>query len=94
MSDIKKHKKSKAGKAMKTILYASLKSQKDKADFVILDECHALTPLRVQHLRNILQRGTRLIFLSATIPDEKKYIINELCKFVHYDIISLNKHFN
>ena len=93
MSDIKKHKKSKAGKAMKTILYASLKNQKEKADFVILDECHALTPLRVKYLRNILQKGTRIIFLSATITDEKKDLMNNLCKKVHYDTISLNKAF-
>jgi superfamily II DNA or RNA helicase len=93
MSDIKKHKKSKAGKAMKTILYASLKNQKEKADFVVLDECHALTPLRITHLRNILQKGTRIIFLSATITDEKKQLMNDLCKKIHYDVISLNKAF-
>ncbi len=93
-SDIKKHKMVKAGNAMKTILYASLKNQKDKADFVVLDECHALTPLRVKHLRNILQRGTKLIFLSATIPLEKKQLINELCKNVKYYTISLSKAFD
>lgn len=93
IDDIKKHKKTKAGKAMKTILYASLKNQKDPADFIVLDECHALTPLRIKHLRQILQRGTKIIFLSATIPQEKKYLMNELCKKVHYDIISLNKAF-
>ena len=94
IEDMKKHGKTKAGKAMKTILYASLKSQKNPADFVVLDECHALTPLRIQHLRGILKRGTRLIFLSATIPKEKKFLMNELCKKVHYDKISLNKAFS
>jgi superfamily II DNA or RNA helicase len=91
--DIKKHKMSKVEKSMKTILYASLKNQNDKADFVVLDECHALTPLRIKHLRQVLQKGTKLIFLSATIPKEKKELINRLCKKVHYYTISLDKAF-
>jgi superfamily II DNA or RNA helicase len=89
--DIKKHRMVKVGKSMKTVLYASLKNQKVKADFVILDECHALTPMRIKYLRQILQKGTRIIFLSATIPQEKKDMMNNLCKKVHYDTISLNK---
>lgn len=91
--DIKKHKMVKVGKSMKTVLYASLKNQKVKADFVILDECHALTPLRIKALRNILQKNTQIIFLSATIPEEKKDLMNNLCKQVHYDTISLNRAF-
>lgn len=93
LEDIKKHKMVNVGKTMKTVLYASLKSQKIKADYVILDECHALTPKRIEALKNILQRGTKLIFLSATIPDEKKYLMNELCKKIHYNIITLNQAF-
>lgn len=93
LEDIKKHNKVGVGESMKTILYASLKNQKVPADFVVLDECHALTPLRIKQLRQILQRGTRLIFLSATIPKEKKHLINVLCKKVHYYKISLNKAF-
>ncbi|MGK0464833.1 DEAD/DEAH box helicase [Clostridium sp.] len=93
LDDIKKHNMVKIGKTMKTVLYASLKNQKKKADFVILDECHALTEKRVLGLRNILQRGTRIIFLSATIPDEKKYLMNNLCKTVYYDTITLNQAF-
>lgn len=89
--DIKKHKMVKVGKSIKTILYASLKNQKIKADFVILDECHALTPVRIKHLKQILQKGTRIIFLSATIPQEKKDLMNNLCKKIHYYTISLNK---
>lgn len=93
LDDIKKHKMVNVGKTMKTVLYASLKNQKIKADYVILDECHALTPKRIEALKNILQRGTKLIFLSATIPDEKKYLMNELCKKIHYNIITLNQAF-
>jgi len=91
--DIKKHKMVKVGKSMKTVLYASLKNQKVKADFVVLDECHALTPLRVKALKQILQKGTKIIFLSATIPEEKKDLMNMMCKSIHYDTISLNKAF-
>lgn len=93
--DMKKHKKSKVSKALKTVLYASLKNQKDKADFIILDECHALTPLRIKALKKILQRGTKIYFLSATIPEDKKRIMNELCaNRIHYYTISLNKAFD
>jgi len=92
--DIKKHRMSKVGKSMKTVLYASLKNQEAKADFVILDECHALTPLRIKALKNILQRGTKIIFLSATIPYEKKVIMDLFCaNRIHYYKISLNKSF-
>ena len=75
------------------ILYASLKNQNKLADFVILDECHALTPKRILYLRQILQKGTRIIFLSATIPDEKKALMDNLCKNVHYDAIPLTRAF-
>jgi superfamily II DNA or RNA helicase len=91
VADLEKHGKKKALKSMKTILYASLKAQKVKADFVVLDECHALTPLRIEHLRKILQRGTRIIFLSATIKDAKKDLMDGLCKRVHYYKIDLMK---
>jgi superfamily II DNA or RNA helicase len=91
--DIEKHNMSKISFSMKTVLYASLKNQTKKADFVVLDECHALTPLRIKNLRKILKQGTRIIFLSATIPKEKKELINKLCKQVHYYVISLNKAF-
>lgn len=93
VSDMKKHNKKSVDKNIKTILYASLKSQNKPADFIILDECHALTPKRITHLRQILQKGTRLIFLSATIPVEKKELMNNLCKKIHYDVLSLNKAF-
>lgn len=94
ISDMHKHGKGEVQNSLKTILYASLKNQSIPADFIILDECHALTPKRIQYLRQILQKGTRIIFLSATIPDEKKGLMNVLCKSVHYDKISLNKAFD
>jgi superfamily II DNA or RNA helicase len=94
IEDIKKHKKESVGNAMKTILYASLKNQKVKADFLILDECHALTPKRVDALIGIVKRDTQIIFLSATIPDDKKLLMNRFCgNKIHYNTISLNDAF-
>ena len=94
VEDIKKHKKDSVGNSMKTILYASLKNQKDKADFIILDECHALTPKRVDALLGIVKRDTQIIFLSATIPDDKKQLMNSFCGGrIHYNTITLNDAF-
>jgi superfamily II DNA or RNA helicase len=79
---------------MKAILYASLKNQKVKADFVVLDECHALTPLRIKALIQVLQKGTKIIFLSATIPAEKKMLMDNMCNNrIHYYNVSLNDAF-
>lgn len=94
LEDIRKHNMVKVGKTMKTVLYASLKNQKVKADYIILDECHALTPKRVAAMQNILHRNTRIIFLSATIPDDKKILMNDFCGHkIYYDTISLNEAF-
>lgn len=94
INDLKKHKLQKVLKNTKPILYASLKNQKEKANFVILDECHALTDLRVVHLVNILQKGTRIIFLSATIPLQKMILMNQLCRnTIYYYKIDLMKAF-
>jgi superfamily II DNA or RNA helicase len=92
--DLKKHNKDSVIKSMKAILYASLKNQKVKADFVVLDECHALTPLRIKALIQVLQKGTKIIFLSATIPAEKKMLMDNMCNNrIHYYNVSLNDAF-
>lgn len=91
VDEIEKHGKSSVLKNTKTILYASLSNQNLGANYVILDECHALTPLRIKHLRQVLQKGTRIIFLSATIHFNKKKLMNDLCKEVHYYRIPLMK---
>lgn len=87
--DIKKHNRSHIRKNMTTLLYHSLKKFSKKADFVILDECHALTPKRIDAMRGILKPGTKLIFLSATIPDDRKYSMLRLCKKIKFDTIPL-----
>lgn len=81
---------------MSNFLYASLhKHNKSIVDFIILDECHALTWKRVIQLRKIIQSNkTKVILLSATIPDEKKYLIERLLGTqVFYAKITLKKAF-
>lgn len=89
--DIKKHRKLKILKNITTLLYASLHKYKDKADFIILDECHALTPKRIKNMMPLLHRDTKLIFLSATIPMDRQDAIKRLCTSVHFDRIPLKK---
>ena len=92
--DMIKHGLEEVDKSMKTILYASLKNQKNKADFIVLDECHALTMKRLDALLNIVNSGTKIIFLSATIPDDKKWLMNHFChNKIYYDKITLNDAF-
>lgn len=56
-------------------LYASLHKYEDKGvvDFIILDECHAITPKRLEKLKKIIGPNTRIIYLSATVSKEKQY---------------------
>lgn len=89
--DIKKHKKLKILNNITTLLYASLGKYKDKVDFIILDECHALTPKRIKNLLPMMTRDTKLIFLSATIPIDRKDAIKRLCTKVYFDRIPLKK---
>lgn len=43
-------------------------------------ECHAITPKRMQEIKRLIDKNTKLIFLSATIPKDKKLLISELSK--------------
>jgi superfamily II DNA or RNA helicase len=76
------------------ILYASLhKVSESYYDFIVLDECHGLTWKRLEHLHKIIIPTTKLFLLSATIPSDKKYLIEKLVnnKFVKYATISLDQ---
>lgn len=60
--------------------YDSLHHLKDtKWDFIILDECHSITELRLEKLQDIY--SDKYIYLSATVPYEKKLLLNKLAKF-------------
>ena len=76
---------------LKTFLYASAKNQKKVADIIIFDECHALTMARVIALKRIITDDTVLLFLSATLNDEKKYLISLLRSNTKYYTISLEE---
>ena len=74
--DIKAHKMSFINKISKKFLYDSLHkySGKGYVDFVILDECHAITEIRIEHLKKIIGPNTIVILLSATLPSQKSYL--------------------
>lgn len=91
IDDLKKHGMNNVIDSLKNVLYASLKNQKEKADFIILDECHALTILRLKALSKIMSRNTKVILLSATISKDKKYLINSFFGEVHFNKIPLVK---
>ena len=91
--DFTKHGKDHLMVNTKTVLYASLHKHTDKADYIILDECHAITQKRINALKQILQKGVKIIFLSATIPKEKEGLMISLCKKIHFYTIDLNKAF-
>ncbi len=94
IDDLSKHNMNDVIDSLKIVLYASLKNQKDILDFIILDECHALTELRLKALSKVVGSKTRVILLSATIPLDKKYLINSLFKNkIHYYKIPLTKAF-
>ena len=92
--DLIKHGKDSILDNTKTILYASLHKQVEVADFIVLDECHALTPKRIQSLVGICKPNTRIIFLSATIPKDKKALMDGLGITIDYYKITLNKAFS
>jgi superfamily II DNA or RNA helicase len=90
VDDIKLHKMERILKNVETVLYASLHKIIIQADFIILDECHALTDRRVAELQRIVGNNTKIIFLSATIPEDKKALISLLSrKKVEYYTITL-----
>jgi len=88
VNDIKLHKMEHILKNVNTILYSSVKKLTNKADFIIFDECHALTDRRVASIQRLIGPDTKLIFLSATIPEDKKKLISLLSKrkLVYYSI--------
>lgn len=62
-------------------LYASLHkySKKGYVDYIILDECHAVTDNRIEHLSEIIGPETIVIMLSATVDHVKSDLLRNLC---------------
>lgn len=60
--------------------YNSLKNyENNQFDFLIFDEAHAITPLKLKSIKTI--DATKIIYLSATVEYEKKALLKEIGKF-------------
>lgn len=64
---------------VKFILYASAHKMLN-ADFYIFDECHGLTLKRMAVIEKLIRPNTKAVYLSATIPQDKKYLIQKLSR--------------
>lgn len=51
---------------------------------IILDEAHALTPARFKKLKAL--KINRVVALTATMPEQKKYLLNRLGNFMTYTL--------
>lgn len=78
--DIARHKMGFIDKICDKFLYASLHKYSNKGivDFVILDECHAVTEARAKHLKSIIGPKTIVILLSATVDIDKTIVLKSL----------------
>jgi len=65
------------------LCYDSLHKLTEKGNF-ILDECHAITPKRLELLKPLVLK--RVIALSATIPYTKSKLLSKLANFYEYHI--------
>jgi len=73
----------------KCFLYASLHKNTNGSyvDFIILDECHAITTKRAEHLKKIIGPKTVVIMLSATVDSTNAMLLRSvLSNFHQYDI--------
>ena len=77
--DILKHGYGHLLNSIEMLMYASAKKLK-KADFYILDECHALTPMKSAIFRELVNGKTKVIYLSATIDKQKQFLIDRISR--------------
>jgi superfamily II DNA or RNA helicase len=63
--------------------YASLHKYTENRN-IVLDEAHHITDLSLEHLKKI--KFSKLVLLSATVPDEKKKLLYSLAPFKEYNI--------
>jgi superfamily II DNA or RNA helicase len=78
--DIEKHNMKHLLNDMTMFLYDSLHKYEGPVDYVILDECHAITEKRLEYLMDIVGESTVIIMLSATVNPEKLELLRALCK--------------
>lgn len=74
-------------------LYASVHkySEYGIVDFMILDECHAITPKKLEHLKKMIGPKTVVIMLSATVSYDKSILLRQLTGSYHDYHISITK---
>lgn len=86
--DIIEHDMTFVNKISTKFLYDSLHKYEDKGvvDFVILDECHAITGKRLAQLKKIIGPDTLLILLSATVDGENQILLKRLINYYEYHI--------
>lgn len=77
VEDITRHKYDYMLEKLEFILYASL-HKCTESDIIVFDECHALTHKKQQYAMNMIKANTKCVYLSATIPDHKRFIISSL----------------
>lgn len=76
IADIVKHKLSYLMEYIQIFCYASLGKYKNKDANLILDECHSVSDLRLDHLRTI--KSDKIISLSATLNNDRKDQLHKL----------------
>ncbi len=90
IEDIKKHGYEHILDSIDILLYASAKKIEANKEFLVLDECHALSPKRMGIIRDKVDFKTKVLYLSATINDDKRYLISMISRYTEkYYRISL-----
>jgi len=89
IDDIAKHGYNHLLSNLTFILYASARKM-SRSNFIVLDECHSLTPKRARLIKPLISEKTKVLYLSATIKEEKKEFIQQLSRHTaHYYTVSL-----
>lgn len=91
--DMKRHMMSNVLESSTMFLYASLNkySKHGFVDYVILDEVHAITEKRAEHLSKIIGPDTVVIMLSATVDYEKALLLRKICGSYHEFNITISE---
>lgn len=87
VEEFKKHSKEHLLSRVYIFCYDSLHKYENTTANLILDEAHALTPKRLEHLKTI--NFERVVALSATMYYEEKELLRELCGKYHTVTITL-----
>jgi len=84
VAEIVKHKLGYLMEYIEIFCYASLGKYKNKTANLILDECHSVSDLRLNHLKTI--QAKNIISLSATLNQERKNQLSQLRGFREFEV--------